>query len=209
MTHLTFDEISQLAESRDTRAEGHLAECAECRETLGKVRALIAAAQALPRDIAPPPEVWTALKSRVAPTPARRASRWVRGGWMFAAAAIIVLAAGMLLFAPSGQISKAKAVKLARMNEPPTATLVLAVDNNYAATVAELRATLESQRATLSPSTIRVLERSLATIDTAIAEAREALASDPANQALLGILSANYEHKVQLLKRATQLTSSS
>jgi len=211
MTHLTFDEISELAEGREPGAEGHLAECAECRATLSKVRELIHAAQALPRDIAPPPEVWTALRSRVAvtPTSARRTSRWIRGSWI-AVAAVAVLVAGMTLLLSGGPSATARNEKLARMKPTPaTPTLVLAVDNNYAATVAELRNTLETQRATLSPATIRVLERSLATIDTAIAEARQALADDPANQTLLGILSANYEHKVQLLKRATQLTSSS
>jgi hypothetical protein len=60
----------------------------------------------------------------------------------------------------------------------------------------------------LSPATVRVVERSLATIDTAIAEARAALASDPANRSLVEILSANYERKVELLQRATELSSS-
>jgi len=53
------------------------------------------------------------------------------------------------------------------------------------------------------------VERSLATIDTAIAEARVALTSDPGNQALVEILSSNYERKVDLLQRATELAPSS
>ena len=51
-------------------------------------------------------------------------------------------------------------------------------------------------------------ERSLATIDSAIAEARAALAADPANEALVRNLSAHYERKVELLHRATELSSS-
>ena len=38
-----------------------------------------------------------------------------------------------------------------------------------------------------------------------IAEARAALAADPGNDALLDVLSANYEQKVQLLRRASEL----
>jgi hypothetical protein len=83
------------------------------------------------------------------------------------------------------------------------------VDRNYAPSIAELRATLEQQRPALSPATVRVLENSIAVIDAAIEEARAALAADPANDALSGILSAQYEHKVELLQRATKLSSSS
>ena len=115
----------------------------------------------------------------------------------------------MTLLLP-GPDRKAKGAKLARTPQPDaSAMLVFAVEKNYVSTVAELRETLETQRASLSPATIRVLEHSLAAIDTAIAEAREALANDPANQTLVGILSANYQRKVELLQRATQLPSSS
>jgi predicted anti-sigma-YlaC factor YlaD len=209
MTHLTFEQINDIADGRPTadRDSQHVAECAECRGTLLKVRELMSAAHALPRDIAPPPEVWTALQSRVGrkPARARSISRWAYGGWI-AAAAVLVLVAGMTLL-PSGQNQKAKATKLAP--PAPSPVLLLAVERSYAETVAQLRQTLETQRSTLSPATIRVLERSLATIDAAIAEARAALADDPANQALVDILSANYKHKVELLQRATELSSSS
>jgi hypothetical protein len=82
------------------------------------------------------------------------------------------------------------------------------VERNYVATVDELRRTLDAQRSALAPTTVRIVERSLATIDTAIAEARAALESDPANQALLEVLAASYERKVELLQRATKLSSS-
>jgi len=213
MTHLTFDQISELAESTHPpsagtrpRADDHLAECAECRETLRKVRELIAAAHALPRDIAPPPEVWDALQLRVSTRSSARArSKWWVGGWVAAAAAIVLLVGSAVLMPPAA--NKVKGAK------PPAATVgatpaMFAAEQNYVRTVAELRSTLDQQRATLSPATIRVLERSLATIDTAIAEARAALASDPANQTLVEILSANYEHKLELLQRATQLSPS-
>jgi hypothetical protein len=49
------------------------------------------------------------------------------------------------------------------------------------------------------------LERTLRVIDEAIAEARAALAADPSNRTLLDVLSANYEQKVELLRRASEL----
>jgi hypothetical protein len=210
MTHLEFEQISELAESREPRAESyearHLAECASCQETLRRVRGLVAAARKLPRDVSPPPEVWTALRARVAREPARYTkARWWHNGWL-AAAAAIVLIVGTAVLMPRGA-GKAKGAKLAT---PPTVqpVVLFAIEKNYSATLAELRFTLDAQRATLSPATVRVVERSLALIDTAIAEAREALASDPANQALVDILSANYERKVELLQRATEVSSS-
>lgn len=210
MTHLTFDQLSELAESRTPRAEGreHLESCAECRATLERVQRLIDAAHALPREVAPPPEVWTALQARVktAPRVARRARSW-NLGWLAAAAAVVFFVGAALLLPPSVGKSKGKGAVL----PPPVATrqsqVVLAVEQNYEPTLADLRRTLDQQRSTLSPATLRVIEKAVATCDTAIAEARAALASDPANQALLQILSAQFEHKVELLQRATQLSS--
>jgi len=201
MNHLTFEQLSDLAESRDLRAESvegrHIAECSACRETLRKVRELLAAARTLPRDIAPPAEVWTALRSRVGRTARRRTGSFWRAGWI-AAAAAIVLFVGTAVILPRNA-GKAKASPVVLSN----------VDRTYSATLSELREALNAQRSTLAPTTVRIVERSLATIDTAIAEARAALASDPANQALVEILSAHYERKVELLQRATELSSSS
>ena len=46
-------------------------------------------------------------------------------------------------------------------------------------------------------------------IDDAIAETREAIASDPQNPVLVEILSSHYERKVELLQRASELAPSS
>jgi hypothetical protein len=82
------------------------------------------------------------------------------------------------------------------------------VEAGYDDTARQLQATLALQRHRLSPKTISTVEHSLAVIDTAIAEARHALLEDPANRALMDIYTANYEHKLELLRRATELTSS-
>lgn len=74
--------------------------------------------------------------------------------------------------------------------------------------LAALHAAFVAQRATLAPSTVAVVERSLATIDAAIAEARAALVADPANQSLAELLSTTYQHKVELLRRATEYSAS-
>jgi len=65
--HLTFAQISELAEREKPDGPGadHLGHCSECREIYGRVSALLAAAHTLPRDVAPPPETWAAVRARV------------------------------------------------------------------------------------------------------------------------------------------------
>lgn len=201
MTHLTFDDISELAEQGDA-GNAHLDECARCRETLRRVRALLDATHGLPRDIEPPPEAWTALRERLARTRANAGSRWWHNGWLATAAGIVLVIGTAIV--TSTTAPRAKGSKL-----PPTPTpsVVRAVDMNYVETVAHLREALEGQRAGLAPRTVETVDRALAVIDSAIAEARTALASDPANAALVDILSAHYERKVELLQRATELST--
>ena len=68
--HIDTETLSAYADGESNvamvpRVERHLSECAACRETLRGVRELVAAARGLPRDVAPPPEVWGALRDRV------------------------------------------------------------------------------------------------------------------------------------------------
>ncbi|HJQ20578.1 MAG TPA: hypothetical protein VJ867_09540 [Gemmatimonadaceae bacterium] len=209
MTHLTFEELSELSEHRLPSAEAadHLATCPECRAAVQRLRNLLATAHALPRDVAPPEHVWTAVRDRwrrEQGAPVRASHVWVRP---LLVAASIVLVAGV---ATIGLMSRGQIVKRSGDAAAP-AHLVSAVqtlDRNYGGTIAELRSALESRRDALSPHTVRTVDRALTIIDSAIVEARAALAADPANQALMDILSAHYQREVDLLQRATELSSS-
>ena len=176
-----------------------------------QINALLAAARALPRELEPPPEVWDAVRTRIASDARARGrsprSRWWHNGWLATAAALVLVLGTATFMArlSRGKSAKAKAMLVAAQ---PASPVLYAVDKNYVATIRELRATLDAQRSTLAPSTVRTVERSLSVIDAAIAEARAALAADPANQALVDILAAQYERQVDLLQRATELSSS-
>ncbi|HEU4995373.1 MAG TPA: hypothetical protein VFT29_11170 [Gemmatimonadaceae bacterium] len=207
MEHLNFEQLSDLAE-RDEHRNPHVETCAECHATLRQVRELLVATHALPRELPPPPEAWSDLKARITaelPVPVPRA-RWWHNGWLASAAAIVLIAGTMTLTMRFTSTGPAKA-KGAVVTKAIPAVLT-SVDRNYAGTIHELRMALDAQRATLSPATVRTVENSLRIIDDAIAEARQALAEDPANQALADILAAHYERQVDLLRRATQLSSS-
>ncbi|HET9453097.1 MAG TPA: zf-HC2 domain-containing protein [Gemmatimonadaceae bacterium] len=202
--HPDIETLSALADRELTgasllRAERHVAECASCRDTLDRVRALVHAAAALPRDVAPPPELWEGIRKGIHPRP----RRWAWAMASLAAAAVLVLAVGTLLPRP-GRSGKVRAPVAAAT----TPAVLVSVDRNYAAPIAELRLTLEQQRHTLSPATVRIVERSIAVIDAAIAEARAALAADPANEFIADVLSAQYQQKLDLLQRATKMSPS-
>jgi hypothetical protein len=89
----------------------------------------------------------------------------------------------------------------------PLATQVAAGDVAMTAVLEELEAILESGRGRLAPSTIATLEANLAIIDTAIGEARQAVAADPGNAYLQTHLADIMRRKVSLLQRAASLAS--
>ena len=71
--------------------------------------------------------------------------------------------------------------------------------------IATLETILTERRSELDPQTVEVLERNLAVIDAAIAEARDALAADPASQFLAQRFTRAYTSKLTLLRGAAQL----
>lgn len=80
-------------------------------------------------------------------------------------------------------------------------------DAQYDAAVADLEGALKQGRGRLDASTIAIVEHNLQIIDQAIAQAREALIADPANSYLSGHLVEARRRKLDLLRRATALTS--
>lgn len=82
-------------------------------------------------------------------------------------------------------------------------------ERTYLASVAEVQALLDAQRDVLAPATLETVDRALATIDAAIAEARAALLSDPANSELVALLETSYRQKLDLLRRTAGLHQTS
>jgi hypothetical protein len=75
----------------------------------------------------------------------------------------------------------------------------------YDREITKLRAIVKTRRAQLDPSTVAVLEQSIAVIDSAIAQSRAALAKDPASGFLATQLNRSLEKKVELLRTAALL----
>jgi hypothetical protein len=211
--HIDIETLSAFADGELkavalARVEKHLADCASCTATLARMRSLMRTAASLPREIAPPRDVWEQIRSRK-PRAESREPRWWHNGWLASAAAVIlVVSTALLTSGPLGP-RRAKGVKVASVPTSATTPVIVAsVQRHYEPTITELREAFDAQRKSLAPSTVRTLDRSMAVIDSAIAEARTALVADPASAALLDLLSAHYQRKVEFLKRATALSSS-
>ncbi len=188
---------------------------------------LRAAMAKLPAEVAPEQDLWPAIRSRieagrvqalpVRATDGERAERTVRAtgsadgagrrGAHWYEAPRRLAAAALLLVSLT---ATATWVMTSRSNATGS---VAAVDSagafasfaSYERSAAELAASLDRRSATLDPRTLAVLERSLRTIDGAIAEAREALASDPGNPAVQAFVAAAYRQKLDFLRRANDV----
>ncbi|NUO63138.1 MAG: hypothetical protein HOQ11_11915 [Gemmatimonadaceae bacterium] len=79
----------------------------------------------------------------------------------------------------------------------------------YDREIGRLRTVLRQRRTDLDPRTVKAIERSLAVIDTAIAQARSALAADPASRFLNDRLTNALDKKVELLRTAALLPARS
>lgn len=79
----------------------------------------------------------------------------------------------------------------------------------YDREITRLHSVIEQRRGELDPKTVAAIERSLAVIDTAIAQARSALAADPASRFLHGRLTDALDKKVELLRTTAMLPARS
>ena len=220
--HLSWETLNDLVDdvlppAVSTEAEQHARECVECGTALAELRATIIESRALPASLTPPDELWSDVRAtieagKVAHLPsAQPASQ--RGFWVtrreLAAAGVILVAATAGLTSVFMRTQPAPVVTV--VESPPPVTVVAswqASEKAFQASVLELREQLATMHDHLKPETIVTVERSLATIDLAIAEGREALLRDPANAALSELLASNYRQKIELLRRVTQLASS-
>jgi anti-sigma factor ChrR (cupin superfamily) len=116
-------------------------------------------------------------------------------------------------FAPPSSESGTSSATRATSGTNPAARLASAVpvmketQPVYDQEIGKLRAIVKERRSQLDPSTVAVLEQSIAVIDSAIAQSRAALAKDPASGFLATQLNHSLEKKVELLRTAALLPS--
>ncbi|HEY0243734.1 MAG TPA: hypothetical protein VGC52_13800 [Gemmatimonadaceae bacterium] len=174
----------------------------------------------LPREIAPPEDAWKRIRAQIdletqlvtMPLHHREREWWQRPAFLAAAALLLVAGASLTTALVIGRRmidnpSRSVATRTAAPQATGVATLAefTKVENDYIETANMLYALIERGQTELSPETIAKLKESLRVIDEAIVEARRALAADPGNKTLIEMLSASYNHKVELLRRSTAM----
>jgi hypothetical protein len=211
-THLTEDERQTLAdgsmpEPRARELDAHLRECETCAADVARLKRLMTRLTDSPPPDAPLDELWPGIRSRIEKSKVvplgkssdgRRRSFTTRHLGVVAGliAAAVVIA---LVLRPSKTIRP-------DLDVTPRDSVgsVKAIADSLSVYEEESRTLLnrlEVQRAMMKPETRASVDRDLKIIDDAIAELREAIASDPRNPALRQLLAASYRQKVELLKR--------
>src|SRR5262245_42395368 len=171
MTDAWTERLSEYLDGELTAAESaelerHVDTCESCRQHLRELGTVVARLRNDPLRPEDQPTLleWRSIQEAIG----GRRRRW------FGRAAIAAALAGL---------AAAAGVWRSHSGEPAPDRLlnrVLAADYRQAS--ADLEAVLKAQRSRLQPETIRAVEASLATIDSAIAQASRALAADPANE---------------------------
>ena len=216
----------ELEDTERAAVEAHLRGCADCSAVLNDLRRVIARAQAAAAAAHPPQtDLWTGVAGRIERI--RQPRRISLTFTQLAAAAVLLIGvsagrAWRLHPAVTGTAPLDSTVGGARASAEAndralasadfqgggdvTVIGVSLADDQYDAAVADLERALKQGRGKLDEATIAVVEQNLQTIDQAIAQAREALAADPANSYLSGHLVETRRRKLDLLRRATALT---
>ena len=162
---------------------------------------LLAETARLPRSIEPPVDLWPAIADRLNQRKAAVMRPWWTRTPALAAAAVLLVVLSSLtttfvLRRPSDRPTVQRSAA-ARGNDFPL------LEAEYVRASDEILAALEHGEVRLEPQTRDILERNLRIIDNAINESRAALDRDPANQELKDMILTNYQHKLDLLRRAT------
>lgn len=197
----------ELSREETAALEARLAEDSELRQLVEELRVVKQTAAARPAFEAPA-DLWRGVERRLGgDTGIRR--RLMLTLPQLAAAAGIILLLGVSL----GRMSDPGATAVEQIAvgpDGPTSELTTAASpgRNYAAFVADLERRIDEGRDVLAPETARVIEESLAKIDSAITRAQHALENDPNNAYLNQHLASARSRKLRLLEDATTLIAS-
>ena len=209
----------------------HVSACSDCHSMLERLTDLLDRIDSVPDVVLPPDDLWYDVRAAIdqrkqvmlpisngsgLPTQstARKAENgrpwWARRAILAAAAVVLmVLSSGVTAIVLRETARSLAPADIAQVDAPGSPHVLPAnfrrAEGEYLRSIDELRSTLQAQRATLRPETIAAVERSLTIVDAAIDEARTALLNDPSNDTLVDLLTASYERKLDLLRRAADL----
>jgi len=232
--HVAFDMLNDYVDGRLDKSaianvDSHLQVCTACSSELASLQELLASTALLSKSVLPDDDLWGELKASIdarkvavlptagsVPREPYSAQAGRRNRLWLAVAAVVLVAASSSITA----LVLRRTTQVAIVPPPVENPLPVGVgpapvlprsfqvaEGQYVSAIEELRIAVDAQRSQLNPETVRTVDRSLAVVDSAIAEAREALLADPNNRTLVDLLSTTYQRKLDLLRRTSELTS--
>ena len=216
------------AEAREL--ESHLSGCPDCTVVLADLRDLVARARGI-REIDSSASVdlgsdlWPGIEARIRDLPVStvrvaepvRADGADRGAWLagrlsvsmpqLALAAVAFLAISSAIFWVAFDIGGREGTRRLAAGSSRIA-MVPASSSPVEAALSEieqLKRILRERREEIDPETLRALEESLRSVETAVDEARRALEADPDNSYIQSHLEELTERQLDLLRRAVAL----
>lgn len=202
----------ELAEGEAAELRAHLASCAGCRGDEQALRALLAEAAALPRELQPAGELWPGIRARLRPRLLTFRPRTSAAALAAAAAVLVALSSAVTWRLATRQPARAaetgaapQALALRAAASGP-ATELLDAERGYARATGELLAAIEARRGSLPRETLEAVEHNMKVIDEALHSLRVALASDPGNSELTQLLAATHKRKLDTLRRVVRLS---
>jgi len=212
MTDRWTDRLSEyiddeLAAQDRATLERHLASCVECGRTLEGLRRVVSRTSEL-NERSPGTDLWPGIARRITVAAQQRRRMTFSVPQLLAASIALAICSGGLVWLSAHRANHPAATSAG----VPGASAVAAgwtSDPRYDAAIAELRAALNDGRASgrLDSTTVRVVERNLTVIDTAIAQARRALVADPGSAYLSHHLADTMRRKLDLLRQATVIAT--
>ena len=194
----------ELAPGERLQLDQHLLDCARCRQVLDELTAVASEARTL-EDSAPEHDLWPAIATAL---PHQKPGAW-RVSLSFpqaiAASVLLMIVSGLGVWTYTGRQPAPVPMAAVTPDDSRVPTPVRLEDPRYDRAVADLALILSERRSRLNPRTVEVIERNLATIDRAIAEAIAAVRQDPADAFLTAHLVEQRRLKLALLRQAKNL----
>lgn len=223
MSHSAFqdrmnDWVDGLLDPSEAAAmAAHRDACAPCAAAHEALQDIVARARELPDSVEPARDLWPHLEARLAASPQAQGADPRRRGWLprmawgglAAAAGVAVVAAATVLvltnrLGPQPEPAPVAAAFPARPSS--LEAVVFALEAECRGAGIQLLASVRGHDGGLGEAASASFTESLAVLDRAIEETRNALVDDPENRRLQAMLAERYQRKLNLLQEALRLS---
>jgi len=203
------DYVDGLLEEREFQeVEGHLLDCPACRANERLLRALLTHASALPKEMAPPRDLWEGIASRIEDR-SGKGSFWGplkrHRVALLATAATVLLALLLVREHPWGLSTTSSPQGTSRFVSDADPGRIAEAEAEYVRATATLMKALTERPEALKPETLMAINDNLGVIDSALNEVRSAIRKDPTNPQLVHMLTAMHRKKVDVLMQVMRL----